>query len=165
MAHDMNVELGRLLDRYDEIRQAVEQRKRQLKTDEDAFQDGFAKLRSDVIGPAFEATGAILRARGHDFSVSEDEHAEEPGGKSTEAAITIHVMPAGMEKPVHGNGRFPSLSFVTRHYNRTVCIFASNAVPKPSGAAGSRGDYRLAQIDTDLVQDELLKLIAGIVDS
>ena len=73
------------------------------------------------------------------------------------------------------NAEAPSLAFITRHYNRTVCVLATNAVPKPSGAAGSRGDYQLAQIDTALVQDELLKLkkeafnlrfqqIAGIVN-
>jgi len=165
MAQDLSVELGKLLDRYDENRRAVEERTRQVRTDEDAFRKGFADLRTRVVRPVFEATGAILKARGHDFSITEDEYAVEPGGKSTEAAISIHVMPAGMEKPAQGNARFPSLSIVTRHYNKSVCVLASNAVPRPSGAAGSRGDYQLAQIDAELVQTELLNLIAGIVNA
>lgn len=165
MAHDLSLELGRLLDQYDENRRAVEERKRQVKADEDAFHQGFANLRTSVVRPVFEAIGAMLKARGHDFSIAQDEFAVGPGGKTSEAAISIHVIPAGMEKSSHLNAPVPSLAFVTRHYNKTVCIHASNAVPKPSGAAGSRGDYQLVQIDTELVQAELLKLIAGIVNA
>ena len=165
MAHDLTVELGKLLDQYDANRRAVEERTHQVKRDEDAFQQAFATLRTSVIRPVFEATGAILKARGHDFSISEKEIGREPGGKTTEAAISIRVMPAGMEKPAHAKAEFPSLSFVTRHYNKTVCVLASNAAPKASGAAGSRGDCQLAQIDTALVQTELLDLIVGIVNA
>jgi hypothetical protein len=163
MAQELSLELGKLLDQYDENRRAVEERKRQVKTDEDAFETGFADLRTRAIRPVFEAAGAILKARGHDFSIAENELGAEPGGKTTEAAISIRIMPAGMGKPAHGNAQFPSLSFVTRHYNKTVCVFASNALPKSSGVAGSRGDYQLTQIDTALVEAELLDLIAGIV--
>jgi hypothetical protein len=163
VANDLSLELGKLLDQYDENRRAVEERRRQVKTDEENFQKGFSDLRTGVVRPVLESIGGMLKARGHDFSISEEEYAAEHGGKITEAAISFHVMPAGMEKSTHLNAQFPSLSFVTRHYNRTVCILASNAVPKPSGAAGSRGDYQLAQVDTELVQAEVLKLIAGIV--
>ena len=163
MAYDMSIEVGKLLDQYDDNLRAVEERKRQVKADEDGFQRGFAELRARVIRPAFEATGAILKARGHDFEISEDESAEEAHGKRSEAAISIQLMPAGVEASAQADFTSPSLTVVTRHYNRTVCLLASNAAPRPSGAAGSRGDYQLAQVDTDLVQAELLKLIAGIV--
>src|SRR2546422_7946854 len=36
--------------------------------------------------------------------------------------------------------------------------------PQSGGPASPRGDYQLAQIDKDLVQAELLKLIAGMVN-
>lgn len=87
MAHDLSLELGKLLDQYDANHRAVEERKRQVKRDEDAFQDGFATLSASVIRPVFEATGVILKARGHDFSISENEIGREPGGKITEAEI------------------------------------------------------------------------------
>jgi hypothetical protein len=161
---DLNLELGKLLDRYDEKRRVVEERRQQVKTDEDNFIKGFADLRTKVVRPVFEAIGAILKDRGHDFSISEDEYAGEPGGKTTEAAVSIRVMPAGLEKSPHDDAQFPSLSFVTRHYNKTVCIHSSNAIPQLGGPAGPRGDYQLAQIDEDLVKVELLKLIAGIVN-
>ncbi len=164
MVTDLNLELGKLLDRYDEKRRVVEERRQQVKTDEDNFIKGFADLRTKVVRPVFEAIGAILKERGHDYSISEDEYAGEPGGKTTEAAVSIRVMPAGLEKSPHDDAQFPSLSFVTRHYNKTVCIQSSNAIPQSGGPAGPRGDYRLAQIDEDLVKVELLKLIVGIVN-
>ncbi len=164
MVTDLNLELGKLLDRYDEKRRVVEERRQQVKTDEDNFIKGFADLRTKVVRPVFEAIGAILKERGHDYSISEDEYAGEPGGKTTEAAVSIRVMPAGLEKSPHDDAQFPSLSFVTRHYNKTVCIQSSNAIPQSGGPAGPRGDYQLAQIDEDLVKVELLKLIVGIVN-
>jgi len=161
---DLNLELGKLLDQYDEKRRAVEERRQQVKTDDDNFLRGFADLRTKVVRPVFEAIGLILKERGHDFSISEGEYAGEPGGRTTEAAVSIRVVPAGMEKSSHDDAQFPSLSFITRHYNKTVCIHSSNAVPQLGGPAGPRGDYQLVQIDKDLVQTELLKLIAGMVN-
>ena len=164
MVTDLNLELGKLLDRYDEKRRVVEERRQQVKTDEDNFIKGFADLRTKVVRPVFEAIGAILKERGHDYSISEDEYAGEPGGKTTEAAVSIRVMPAGLEKSPHDDAQFPSLSFVTRHYNKTVSIQSSYAIPQLGGPAGPRGDYQLAQIDEDLVKVELLKLVVGIVN-
>ena len=162
MADNLSLELGKLLDQYEDKRRAVEERRLQVKTDEDAYQKAFTRLRLEVIRPVFEAVGAILKARGHDFVISEDEYVGEPAGKTREALISIQVIPAGMEKSSQGDAPFPSLSFMTRHYNKTVCIRASNAVPKLNGGASPRGDYPLDRIDKELVQAELLKLIAGI---
>jgi hypothetical protein len=164
VADDLNLELGKLLDRYDEKRRAVEQRRRQVKTDEETFLKGFADLRSSVIRPVFEAIGVILKERGHDFDISEDEYAGEPGGKTTEAAVSIRVVPAGVEKSSHADAQSPSLSFVSRQYSKTVCIRSSNALPQSVGPDSPKGDYPLAQIDKGLVQAELLKLIAGMVN-
>ena len=65
MPQDLSAELGKLLDQYDANRRALDERKRQVKRDEDGFLDGFAQLRAGVIRPVFEASGAILKARGH----------------------------------------------------------------------------------------------------
>ncbi len=135
-----------------------------MKTDEDVYDKAFADLRLEVIRPVFEAVGAILKARGHGFVISEDDPAGEPGGNTREAVISMQIMPAGMEKSAQADAPYPSLSFATRHYNKTVCVRSSNSVPRLNGAAGPRGDYRLGQIDAQLVRSELLKLIAAIID-
>jgi len=88
-ACELEIELHKLLDQYEDKRRTVEQRRRQVKSDDDTYQKAFAGLRSGVIRPVFEAAGAILAARGHEFRISEEEYAAEPAGNTREAAISI----------------------------------------------------------------------------
>ncbi len=162
MAVDFDSELGKLLDQYDEKRSAVAARMRQVKADEVAFLDEFANLRRSVVRPVFEAAGEVLKARGHDFSISEDEYAFEKGGNTTEAKISICILPAGPDGAAPRPEQCPSLAFATRYYNRVVEIHSTSLVPRSDGSAGPRGAYQLAQITTELVKNELLKLVAEI---
>jgi hypothetical protein len=162
VAVDFDAELGKLLDQHDEKRSAVAARMRQVKADEVAFLDEFANLRRSVVRPVFEAVGAVLKARGHDFGIAEDEYASEPGGKTTEAKISICILPAGPDGLAARPEQCPSLAFATRYYNRVVEIHSGASVSRSNGAAGSRGAYQLAQITTELVKAELLKLVAEI---
>jgi len=161
---ELNRELRKLLDQYDDKRRAEQERLRQVQAKEDAFESEFAHLRSSAVRPVFEAAGAILKERGHDFSISENEFAVDQDGKITEAGILIRIFPARVEGSTRPIDQFPSLSYVARHYNKTVGIYGTNMVPKTGGAAGPRGDYQLTQISTELVEAELLQLIAGIVN-
>lgn len=163
MTDDLTIELGKLLDQYDEKLRSVEERRRQVKADGAQFLKAFADLRLMVVRPVFEDFGAVLRARGHDFSITEREYALEHSDKAVEAEITMHIMPSGVAESSLAADQLPSLSLVTRHYNRTVCIRASSAVPQSTSSAGPRGDYQLAQVNAELVKGELLKLIAEIV--
>jgi hypothetical protein len=112
--------------------------------------------------PVFEQAGELLRSRGHDFTIREQEFVFEGDGKTTEAAITLRITPAGMETAADNDTPRRELAFSTRHYNRTVCV-TNGAVPQ-SGAMAS-GGYVLGQIDAQLVEEQLLKLVAGIVRS
>lgn len=159
---DFDVELGKLLDQYDEKRNAVAARMRQVKADEVAFLEQFADLRRSVVRPVFEAVGAVLKMRGHDFSIFEDEYAFEQGSKATEARISIRILPAAPDGSSPGPEQCPSLAFATRHYNRVVEIHGGLAASRSGGPAGSRGEYQLAQITPELVRNELLKLVAEL---
>jgi len=162
VAVDFDAELGKLLDQYDEKRSAVAARMRQVKADEIAFLDEFANLRRTVVRPVFEAVGAALKARGHDFSISEDEYAFEQGGDTTEAKISIRILPAGLDGAAPRPDQSPSLAFATRYYNRVVEIHGGPLVSRADGSAGPRGEYQLTQVTTELVRNELLKLVAEI---
>jgi hypothetical protein len=162
VAVDFDAELGKLLDQYDQKRSAVAARMRQVKADEVAFLDEFANLRRSVVRPVFEAVGAVLKTRGHDFGIVEDEYASEAGAKTTEAKISIRILPAGPDGSAPSPEQCPSLAFATRYYNRVVEIHSGASVSRPDGAAGPRGAYQLAQVTTELVKTELLKQIAEI---
>lgn len=153
-----------MLDAFDVARRADEQRKARLKSEGLAFLAGFAALRADVVRPVFEAAGGMLKARGHDFAIREEEFVFEPDGATREAAISLRITAAGMEDAAAGDVAQRELSLSTRHYNKTVCI-ANGALPQSGTMAGAAGGYPLAQIDAQLVEDHVLKLVAALVRS
>jgi hypothetical protein len=157
MSVNLRAELGTLLDRYDETRRAAQTHKDQAAAEDALFLAQFAELRRAVVRPVFEAVGAMLTERGHRFSIQEEEFVAAVAGKSSEAAIVLRIAPAGMEKaaPAEDDGR--ALSFSTRHYNKTISV-RNGAVPYEG--AGSKSAYPLARITTQLVEEEVLKLMA-----
>ena len=149
-----------MLDAYDVVRRADDARKRRLETEGLAFLAAFAALRAKLVRPTFEVAGEMLRARGHEYVIREEEFVFEGEGKTSEASISIAITPAGLEKAAAADNLKRELSFSTRHYNKTVSV-VNGAVPQ-SGSLAASG-YSLAQIDAQLVEDELLKLVAAIV--
>ncbi len=121
----------------------------QSKAGEDDFAGDFAKLKLTVIRPTFETIGSMLKERGHEINIS-----EEPGGK-----ISLHIVPAGVSKSIHGYDWFPTFSFFGAPFTKTVGLHGRNMRPNSESASGSRGDYKPAQIDKALVEKELMKFI------
>lgn len=162
MADHMNEALGRMLDQYDERRRGDLARVQQARDEDAAFLARFAELRRAVVRPVFEAAGAILAARGHEFRISEEDFAAGDGGKVIEAGISIQFLPAGAQPPAPGDAHARSLSITTRHYNRTVWINAGVAM-NAGGIAGSKGAYPLEKLTRQLIEEELLKFIGTVV--
>jgi hypothetical protein len=162
MSQQLLTELGAMLDAYDVVRRADEQRKRRVEAEGLAFLAGFAELRGKLVRPMFESVGALLKSRGHDFAIHEAEFVFEGEGKTTEAAIGLRITPAGMEGATASDVHLRELSLSTRHYNKTVSVM-NGAVPQSGSIAGAAGSYALSQIDAHLVEQELLKLVAALV--
>lgn len=152
--------LGTLLDRYDETRRAAQMHKDQVAADGLLFLEQFAELRRAVVRPVFEATGALLKERGHDFRIEENEFATQAAGNSSEAGITLHIIAAGMEGRAPADDDIRALAFTTRHYNKTVSI--RNGA-QPHEGAGAKSAYALARITPQLVEEEVLKLVEALV--
>src|SRR5689334_10364221 len=117
MADYLRDELNKVLDEYDARRRAAEAHERKVKSDDERFLQRFAELRKTVVRPVFEAAGAVLEARGHGFSIVEQEFGADASGQPTEAGITLNVTPNGSPLPVHGDDHAHSFSLTTRHYN------------------------------------------------
>lgn len=162
MSERLRQQLGALLDRYDAARRAAESHRQKVKADDALFLTQFDALRRDVVRPIFEAAGALLQARGHGFRIVEEQFCGQSGGKAVEAAIELHVAPAGMAPLSEPHDQLRALSFATRHYNKAVCI-RNGAAPHEGTLAGAKGTFPLQKIDAQLVEDEVLKLIASMV--
>src|SRR5436190_14348623 len=120
MTDHLREALSKLLDVYDTRRRADLEREQKAKDDEVRFIDEFAELRRTVIRPVFEAAGALLEERGHRYSIVEQEFASGAEGRTSEAGITLRIVPMGTKAPLHEDQR--SLAIATRHYNKTVWI-------------------------------------------
>lgn len=154
MAGDLNWKFENALDRLGEKRDAGIGRAQQRESNEDSFSGEFAKLKVSVIRPAFASVGNMLKERGHEFNISED-----LGGK-----ISIHIVPAGVNKSIHPYDWFPTLSYFPAPFRKTIGVQGRNMRRNSEASSGSRGDYTPAQINSELVESELLKFIGEIAN-
>lgn len=157
MSKRMLAELDAMLNAYDVVQRADDLRRRRVEEEGLKFLAGFAELRGTLVRPVFEAAGAALEARGHGFAIHEEEFVFDSNGKTREALITLRISPAGKEQAAPADAQRHQITFSTRYYNRTVCITSG------AGPGGSGTSYALSQLDSQLVEDELLKLVASIV--
>ena len=154
MAGDPNSKFGQALDRFSGKLGAGTDRK-QSKSAEETFAEDFAKLKLSVIRPVFETVGHMLEERGHEFNIS-----DEPGG----GKISLHIVPAGVNKSIHPYDWFPTFSFFGAPFTKTVGLQGRNMRPNSEGSTGSRGDYKLAQLNKEAVEKELMKFIGEIAN-
>jgi len=160
MADHLRAELTRLLDEYDARRREDIQREQKAKDEETLFLKDFAELRRDVIRPVFEAAGTMLEARGHRFSIAEQEFAASAAGGISEAGISLRVVASGTRAPLHEDQH--SLMINTRHYNRTVWINSGEA-SRAGGMAGAKGAYALEKVTRQLIEEEVIAFVARVV--
>ena len=118
----------------------------------DDFPGDFESLKLSVIRPAFEAVGNAMKARGHEFNIS-----EEPGGK-----ISFHLVPAGVNKSIHPYDWFPTFSIFGAPYSKTVGLHGRNMRPNSEPTSGSRGDYPPAQLSREILEKELMRFVGEI---
>jgi len=160
MSERMKAALAKLLDGYDTRRSDDQAREQKAKDDEARFLQDFADLRQQVIRPVFEDAGALLEARGHRYSIGEQEFTPGSAGAINEAGITLRIVPSGTKAPLHEDQR--SLTIATRHYNRTVWINSGEA-PGAGGLAGAKGSLALDRVTRELVEDEVIAFVGRVV--
>jgi hypothetical protein len=162
MSDDLRADLTRMLDQYDERLRADAAREKKTREDDASFLESFAELRRAVVRPVFEAAGAMLAERGHGFEISERQFAADAGGKVREAGISLRIAPAGMAAQLHAEDHERSLSITTRHYNKTVWISAGRSL-EAGGMAGAKGACALKQVDRQLVEEQVVRLVASVM--
>jgi len=120
----------------------------------DDFPGDFARVKDSVIRPALEGIAITLLERGDDINISEDEH-----GK-----ISIHIVPAGVNKSIHPYDWFPTLSFFGAPFTKTIGMQGRNARRNSEGGSGRRGEFKLSQVTKEFVEKELMKFIGEIAN-
>lgn len=162
MADHLRESLTRLLDDYEARRRGEREREQKAKDEESGFLADFGEVRRTLIRPLFETVAGLLEERGHRASIMEQEFAAGSAGRIAEAGITLRIVPSGTKAPLHEDQR--SLSFTTRHYNRTVWINSGESAGS-GGLAGAKGAYALERVNRQLVEEELVAFVGRVVAS
>lgn len=162
MSVNLRAGLRALLDQFDDTRRAAQAQKDQAAADGALFLAQFAELRRKVVRPVFEEAGAMLAERGHQFSIHEEEFVSAEAGKTSEASIVLRIAPAGTDQAARDAGDIRALAFTTRHYNKTISV-RNGAMPYEG--AGSKSAYAPTGITTQLVEEEVLKLMTALVNA
>jgi hypothetical protein len=154
--------LGKVLDAYDARRNAEKTRLEHAKRDDAQFLESFDALCRTQVRPVFEEAGALLAERGHRYSLSEQPFSVDPSGKVAEASVSLHVVPAGMGSPAKMESHAWTLSVSTRQYNKTVW-FDAGAAMSEGGISGSKAAFPLDKVDRQLVEEQVVKFVSGII--
>jgi hypothetical protein len=118
------------------------------------FPTVFAHLKLTVIDPAFETVATQLKQSGHEINIANE----------TNGDISIHIVPAGTKKSIHPYGWFPTLTFFAMPATKTIGLQGRNARRNAEGSPGTRGEFRPAQINDELVNKEVLKFVGEIAN-
>ena len=100
----------------------------------------------------FDALADWLKARGSQVEIREE----------GEGDISLHIVPAGIDKSSRPHDRFPIFCIAGSSVTRTVGLQGRNARPDSAAASGSRSVYALAQFNTVILEAELMKFVDEI---
>jgi hypothetical protein len=98
------------------------------------------------------------------FEVLEEEESVDHEGRTQDAKIIMNVFPAGIDRSLFRHKATPRISFHATKYKMEIWIYTSTIMPKRGGQAGSGGEFKLEEINTDLVEQKALELLTEIFD-
>jgi len=158
----MNEQLDKVLDAFDQKQHERKQVQNETRSREDAFLAQFSTFRTIVAHPLFEQVGNHLRSRGHDFDISQQDYELQHDGKTRDASISLNIYPSGVERNLSSGHGMPHFSVIASRSSRTVRLHGSNMMPGHGGSAGGRGEFKLEQLTNEILQKELVSLLAEV---
>jgi hypothetical protein len=157
-------QLDTLMDKYEQRLAEAKNRQEQIKSEEEAFLSEFKRLREEVILPTMEEVGNQLKARKHDYRILETEESVDGEGRVINAEITMNIFPSGIDRSLYTPQNTPSITFTAPRYKKRICVDGSNIMPKREGAAGPRSEFKAEEINSALVEREVLGVLEEIFD-
>jgi len=160
MDETTNKRLNDILDSYDAKREAAQHEAERSKTEHQQFLESFAKKASETIRPAMQDLAEQLKARGHEFEITEQQERADSDDHTQDAGITLTIYPTG-QRPSYPNQRAcPHVAFMTNSYKNSVYVRESTMMPGRGGRSGSTKEYDLDQITPKVVYEHILKVLA-----
>jgi hypothetical protein len=125
------------------------------KTERKEFLDAFNKKVNEMIRPCFEELGKLLKSRGHGFEITQKNELQDLHGNTQSAHIRLELLPNGSRANA---GKRPTISFIANSVRKEVWTEVSTIM---SGCAGQRSSYSLDEITEEVVEEEVLSVLAS----
>ncbi len=163
MRDSLKLELDALLDNY-EIRKKKQQEEYRIqKREEDRFLKRFLLVREQVIKPAMQEIGELLKKRGKNNRIVEEDESVDTKGKLKEARISMFFL-MRQQKQGHRLNQYPLVAFIATKSKKRVWVHERTIGPDRGGHSGNAGEYSLEQISMDLVQQKIMKVLRELFE-
>jgi hypothetical protein len=159
--------LARVLDHYDAAHAQAETHAQDTQTAQDDLLQAFRQLCTTVIRPSMDAIGQVLHTRGHAYTIVEADGTPDAHGTPTEVRIAMYLLPwpAGAPSTPRVLEHCPHIAFTPDPYWRRIVVHTRTTTPTQRALSGGRGEYALSQVTAALVEQELVKVIEGMLET
>jgi len=152
--------LDGILDVYETKQEAAKKETERRKTERELFLDRFSEKARTVIRPHLQQVGTLLKDRGHDFEILEQqEEIERDGKRKTNAGVTLSIFPKG-ERPQYPNEHgCPRVGFVVSPHSNKIYVHESTMMPNSGGQSGGTGEYDLDAITPAVIDKHIVSVL------
>ena len=117
----------------------------------------FAALKKDLVMPVLLEVAEVLKGKGHDATVQEQEESSSTAGGVTSAAIGLRVVPRPFaQKATDAKRSFVEVTFSANRSERKIVVSSTTTIMNSSGSVGKRGEYEIDAVTGDVVVDHVL---------
>jgi hypothetical protein len=126
-----------------------------------AFPERFLSLKAKTIRPALEEIAGMLKERGHDASVNEQEESSSAAGGVKSAAVALRVVPKPFaQKTTETNPAAIEITFLANRSERKVTVSSTNTMSGQTGSIGKRGEYEVDAMTADVVTTHVIQALS-----
>ena len=151
-------ELNSLINGYEKRKAKQVKKFEAQKREEDKFLQEFYLIRKKIIKPAMIEIGELLKSRGRNYQIDEQDEEFNREVKTKDARINVYflILEKGYESQLF---EYPFVSFIADKRKKKIVTQENTTRPNRGGHSGDTGSYSLSQITTDLVHQKIMNVL------
>ena len=131
-----------------------------------AFPGRFVALAAEVLRPAMQEIADLLRARGHEATVHEQEESSSTAGGVKAAAVSMRVVPKSVTPGAASSSPVAfEISFSANRAERKVVVSSSSTMMNHGARMGKRGEFEVDAVTADVVATHAIKALEEAIGS
>ena len=161
MKDEVKNELNSLINVYEKRKAKQVKKFEAQKRNEDKFLQEFYLIRKNIIKPAMIEIGELLKSRGRNYQIDEQNEIIDHEVKTKDARINIYFLipEKGHESQLF---EYPFVSFIADRRKKKIMTQENTTRPNRRGHSGGTGSYPLSQITTDLVHQKIMNVLKAL---